>query len=275
MDMLRLILSFFAVGILSLSCWLGNCYGAIAAPEATQVSPPELAELQTIFEEALTASQTGDFVKAEKLWSQLIEKYPENPALWSNRGNIRVSQNQLESAFSDYQKAIELAPEAPDPYLNRGIVYERLEKWEEAIADYNLVLEIDAEDAIAYNNRGNAEAGLGEWEKAIGDYQKAFEIAPDYAFARANYALALYQNRQTDEGITIMKNLAKKYTNFADMRAALSACLWEQGKQGEAESNWVAAVGLDSRYQDLDWVANIRRWPPVVVSALEKFLTLQ
>jgi hypothetical protein len=59
------------------------------------------------------------------------------------------------------------------------------------------------------------------------------------------------------------------------MRAALSACLWEAGKRGEAESNWVAAVGLDARYKDLDWVANIRRWPPVAVTALEKFLHLQ
>ncbi|MBC6419166.1 MAG: hypothetical protein GDA44_10490 [Prochloron sp. SP5CPC1] len=33
-------------------------------------------------------------------------------------------------------------------------------------------------------------------------------------------------------------------------------------KVSEAESNWVAAVGLDSRYPDLEWVANTRRWPP-------------
>lgn len=32
------------------------------------------------------------------------------------------------------------------------------------------------------------------------------------------------------------------------------------GKQGEAESNWVAAYGLDGRYKDINWVKNIRRW---------------
>ena len=71
-----------------------------------------------------------------------------------------------------------------------------------------------------------------------------------------------------------MRRLVKKYPMFADMRAALTAVLWADGQQGEAESNWVAAVGVDSRYQNLDWVKEIRRWPPRLVSALDKFLSL-
>lgn len=59
-----------------------------------------------------------------------------------------------------------------------------------------------------------------------------------------------------------MRNIVRKYPSFADMRAALTAVLWEQGKHGEAESNWVAAVGLDQRYKDINWVAHVRRWPP-------------
>lgn len=260
---------------LTLTLLFSNSTSALADTNASQLTEAELQELQGVFEEALTASNEGDFVAAEELWSQLIERLPDNAALWSNRGNIRVSQNQLESALSDYEKAIELAPYAPDPYLNRGIVYERLENWEEAIADYNRVLEIDPEDPLAYNNRGNAEAGNGEWSKAIADYQKAFELFPNYAFARGNYALALYQTGQTEQAIKTMKDLVRKYPNFADMRAALTACLWEEGKQGEAESNWVAALGLDSRYKDIQWVTNIRRWPPAVANGLEKFLKLE
>ncbi len=127
----------------------------------------------------------------------------------------------------------------------------------------------------AFNNRGNAKAALEQWEQAISDYQKAFELAPDYALARANYAIALYQTGETETAIRTMKNIVRKYPKFADMRAALTAALWVQGNFGEAESNWVAVVGLDSRYKNLDWVKNIRRWPPVMVSALEKFLKLQ
>lgn len=148
-------------------------------------------------------------------------------------------------------------------------------KWSNAIADYNRVLELDPNDAMAYNNRGNAEAGLGKWEDAIADYQKATEINPKFAFARANHALAEYEIGNTEIAIQEMKGLARKYPQFADMRAALTAAYWANGKPGEAESNWVAAYGLDSRYKDINWVKNIRRWPPSLVVALEKFLKLQ
>jgi tetratricopeptide (TPR) repeat protein len=128
---------------------------------------------------------------------------------------------------------------------------------------------------MAYNNRGNAKAGLGKWENAIADYKKSFEIAPNFAFARANYAIALYEIGQKNEAIHEMRNILRKYPNFADVRAALTAAYWVNGQEGEAESNWVAASGLDSRYKDINWVKNVRRWPPSMVTALDRFLRLE
>ena len=105
------------------------------------------------------------------------------------------------------------------------------------------MLKFNPEDPAAYNNRGNAEAGLGQWKsRRCGTIKKASELVPNYAFARANYALALYQLGETSEAMRNMKNLVRKYPKFADMRAALSAALWVQGKIGEAESHWVAAL---------------------------------
>jgi predicted Zn-dependent protease len=104
---------------------------------------------------------------------------------------------------------------------------------------------------------------------------KAAELAPNFAFARANYALALYQTGQTEEAVRTMRNIIRKYPQFPDVRAALTAALWAEGKLGEAESNWAAVVGLDRRYKDINWVKSVRRWPPVMVGALEKFLTLK
>lgn len=236
---------------------------------------PLSSTLDGMLQQAFTATQGGEFAQAETYWTEIINQYPENPAMWSNRGNVRVSQNKLNEAISDYNQSLELAPDFPDSYLNRGVAYEGLGEWEKAIADYNKVLEINPKDAIAYNNRGNAEAGLGEWEQALLDYQTASDLDKNYSFARANYALTLYQVGQPEAAIKIMKNLVRKYPNFADMRAALTACLWDMGKPGEAESNWVAVVGLDPRYKNIDWVKTVRRWPPKVVLALNHFLNLK
>lgn len=273
---IRSIVKILSILLVLVSVELGFIPSAIAQVETTPtITEAQLQQGDELAQKALRATNAGDFVKAEKYWTELIDRFPSNPAVWSNRGNVRVSQNQLADAIADYNKAIELAPDAPDPYLNRGTALEGLGKWSDAIADYNRVLEINPNDAMAYNNRGNAQAGLGKWSGAIEDYEKAANLAPNFAFARANYAIALYQVGETEKAIRTMRNLVRKYPNFADMRAALTAALWEQGKHGEAESNWVATVGLDSRYKDLTWVETVRRWSPAMVAALEKFLNLE
>lgn len=245
--------------------------GALFLSDWPQTTIDTIARLR---QQAFTASQSGQFPEAEEYWTELIGYLPQEAALWSNRGNVRVSQNRLEEAIADYNQAIDLAPDQPDPYLNRGTALEGLGQWQAAIADYTKVLQLNPEDAAAYNNRGNARAGLGQWQEALSDYQQAVAIDPQFAFARVNAALAEYQLDHRQSAIRQFRNLTRRYPNFADARAALTAALWLEGQPGEAESNWVAVAGLDPRYKDLTWVTQVRRWPPAMVAALEKFLTL-
>jgi len=228
---------------------------------------------QEIAEKAFQALEEGNFVESENYWDQLIELFPQNPAVWSNRGNVRLSQNKVESAITDYNQAIELAPNQPDPYLNRGIAYEIQQQWDSAITDYNQALSLDSEDALAYNNRGNAKAGKGDFQGAIADYEQAISLDPDFALARINAALSHYQIGKQQQALEEIRALVKKYPEFPDVRAALTAMLWEQGKQGEAESNWVAVTNSDSRYRNIEWVKNVRRWPPRMIQALDNFLS--
>jgi tetratricopeptide (TPR) repeat protein len=270
---------------LGFALWLGFTDAAIALPHRSALIPSpfplslasasNIEAVNKLFDQAFEATSHSDFATAETYWTSILEQYPNNAAVWSNRGNARVSQHKLQDALADYNQSIALAPDQPDPYLNRGAALEGLQQWEKAIADYNHVLDLAPNDAAAYNNRGNAQSGMGDWQSALADFQKATQLNPGFAMARANSALALYQLGQPDEAIHQFRNLVRKYPQFADMRAALAGALWAQGQHGEAESQWVAVVGLDSRYRDLDWVKTIRRWPPTMATALAQFLALQ
>ncbi len=264
------------IGLVLFSIWFTQGLPAQAnVPSPLPVTEEQVKVGEAIAQKAFEATEQGDFAQAENYWTELIESFPQNPAVWSNRGNARVSQHKLDEAIADFDQAITLAPDQPDPYLNRGAALEGQGDFQAAIANYNKVLSIDPEDPMAFNNRGNAEAGLGQWQDALKDFQKASEIAPNFAFARANQALVLYQVGQKKEALKTMRDLVRKYPMFPDMRAALTAVLWTEGQQGEAESHWVAAMGMDNRYQDLEWVKTVRRWPPQMIIALERFLKLQ
>ncbi|MCM1984417.1 tetratricopeptide repeat protein [Lyngbya confervoides] len=257
-----------------LGLWLGG--GQLPAQGTDSEALKALhQDLDQIYQQAFQATEAGDFGNAEALWTAAIERMPENPATWSNRGNARLSQFKLEEAIADFNQSIAIAPDQPGPYVNRGIAWEGKADWDRAIADYNHALELDPDDPVTLNNRGNAEGGQGHWEAAQADFERAANLRPGFAMPRINAALASYQLGQKHEALRQMKNLVRRYPMAADTRAALTAMLWDAGQRGEAESNWVSAVGLDPRYRDLDWVSHIRRWPPALVSALQRFLKLE
>ncbi len=70
------------------------------------------------------------------------------------------------------------------------------------------------------------------------------------------------------------RSLARKYPDsFPDVRAALTAALWEAGLQAEAEAEWQRCG--DPRYRDRAWLRKERRWPPRLIAALEAFLDIR
>mmetsp|Transcript_3849 Transcript_3849/g.5366 ORF Transcript_3849/g.5366 Transcript_3849/m.5366 type:complete len:103 (+) Transcript_3849:80-388(+) len=97
----------------------------------------------------------------------------------------------------------------------------------------------------------------------------------DYVFPRASEALVLYQLGEDEASLAAMRFLVKKYPTFPDMHAGLTAVYWATGKGALAESEWSAVLQQDSRYQDINWVRTIRRWPPKATDSLEQFLTFQ
>ncbi|MCS6959701.1 MAG: tetratricopeptide repeat protein [Pseudanabaenaceae cyanobacterium SKYGB_i_bin29] len=195
--------------------------------------------------------------------------------LFFDRGTWLLGQNDLQGAITDLNRAIEIDPRAVDAYLNRGIAYERLRQWDKAIGDYSRVLELQPQDAYAYNNLGNAYGGKGEWERSLAYYERAAQLDPKLSISQVNAALVLYQVGREVEAAKRIRNLVRRYPYWAEVRAAWTVMLWQQGRHGEAESNWVAVLGLDKRYTDLEWVREVRRWPPRLVEELEKFLQLQ
>ncbi|MEM9244829.1 MAG: tetratricopeptide repeat protein, partial [Cyanobacteria bacterium P01_F01_bin.153] len=233
----------FVAGLVAIIAFVIHEPQTLAEPlqwDSEEAMAAAVNEAITLTDEAFDLTNQGSYAEAEAIWTRILESFPYNAEIWSNRGNARASQMKLDEALEDYEQAIALAPDAPDPYLNRGATLENMGQWEEAISDYNRVLDIDPEDAAAYNNRGNAQGGLGNWENAVEDFKRAADLGGEFVIARENYALALYQTGENKEAVRQLRNLVRKYPRFADARAALTAVLWELGDQGEAESQWVS-----------------------------------
>lgn len=194
-----------------------------------------------------------------------------------NRGNSYLMLGQFEDALVQFNQAAELAPDSADVFLSRGIVEEKLLQWDAAIADYNKANTIykkrpfSGDDPTAISNIANAETGLLQWENALRDFTKAAQLKSDFLAPQIGRALVLYQLDRPEETFVYFKTLAIKYPYFPDGQAVLATLYYERGDLKAANDCWENALEEDSRYEDIDWVLNIRRWPPKLVATLVKF----
>ena len=230
---------------------------------------------ELLFREALNFSSEGQFNNALEKWNDYLETYPDDPAALSNRGNVKLVVGDPKGSIIDQNRAIELNPSELDPYINRGIANESLGLWLQAKEDYLYVISKDKENFSALYNLANVEGSLNDWEKARSLFYQAAQYNPGFAMARSSEALANYQLGNFEASEKELRKLIRRYPTFADARAALTALQWSKGKSGEAESNWIAAVELDPRYAQEDWLLEVRRWPPAPVDDLMKFISIK
>ena len=230
---------------------------------------------ELLFREALNFSSEGQFDSALDKWNDYLDTYPDDPAALSNRGNVKLVVGDPKGSIIDQNRAIDLNPSELDPYINRGIANESLGLWLQAKEDYLYVISKDKENFSALYNLANVEGSLNDWEKARSLFNQAAQYNPGFAMARSSEALANYQLGNFEASEKELRKLIRRYPTFADARAALTALQWSKGKSGEAESNWIAAVELDPRYAQEDWLLEVRRWPPAPVDDLMKFISIK
>ncbi|BDA47067.1 hypothetical protein COCOBI_09-5220 [Coccomyxa sp. Obi] len=278
---------------------------ALPAPSDTQAAVKARPDLQEIEEAAREAYATRNFRQTLELVDELVAAQPDTARWHEMRAAVRVDGKQFESALVDFDQAIAATPtenlvDQARLLAGRALAYEGLAQWEAALEDYNRALDLARQagqypDPYVLNSRGNVQASLAHWQEARQDYLKSaagFQKAAGFrdssgssalrqdgaVVAASNAALALVQLGDEPNAILEMRKTLRRAPGSADLRAALAALYWSQGKEAAAESEWNFAcerisVGC-SKYQDRDWLARIRRWPPSMVDRMTSFLAL-
>jgi len=201
-----------------------------------------------------------------------------------NAGNGYLTIGAFDLALEELNRCADrdLGSNVADVFLTRGIINEKLLRWDEAISDYQTAKGLYAkkfnpfggnDDSIVYNNLANAETGKELWQDALRDFTTAASKKEDFVAPRLGKALVLFQLDRKDEAIAYFSALVAKYPLFADGLAALALMEFDRGNTAEAASLWERGLEQDSRYLDLEWVRDVRRFPPKLVEVLVKLKT--
>mmetsp|Transcript_15901 Transcript_15901/g.49980 ORF Transcript_15901/g.49980 Transcript_15901/m.49980 type:complete len:144 (-) Transcript_15901:122-553(-) len=135
------------------------------------------------------------------------------------------------------------------------------------------------EDVQRLTKAAKDSTARGHYADALDAYTEIVKRYPDLAiteYARLGRALLLFEVGERGEGLLELQDERVVLQGYPEVHAALAAALYVERPDeiSRAESEWETATAYDSRYADVAWVRANKAWPPSMLKALERFLTL-
>lgn len=128
--------------------------------------------------------RAGDDARAERLYTQALQRQPNDVDLYIDRAFARGEAERYWDAIADLDAALAKDPKRADAYLYRAGAHKALANNRQAIADIDQALQLKPNDPDAILLRGNIKAQIGNIAGAKDDWQLVQRLAPDTGAAR-------------------------------------------------------------------------------------------
>ncbi|KAF8348343.1 phosphoprotein phosphatase [Amanita rubescens] len=132
----------------------------------TEQAKAEAAELKA---RANKAFASNDLSTAIQLYSDSIEKNPNEPTVWCNRAYARMKLEEFGYALSDASQAIQLDPKYAKAYYRRAMCYLQILKPQAAVGDFKKVISLEPNNETVKSQLVSTQKLIRriEFEKAI------------------------------------------------------------------------------------------------------------
>ncbi|MFN6559077.1 MAG: tetratricopeptide repeat protein [Nostoc sp. ChiSLP01] len=215
-------------------------------------------------EEAITAYSRA--IEANNEWgnTSLANAYLNRANIYSDRGDYR-------RAIADFNKSISLQPKNAVAYALRGLNHQRRGDNQAAIKDFNSAVSIDPNNGIAYLARGLSYHLQGDYPGALAAYEKATVQDAKLLAAVDNLGLIKYELQDIEGAIRQFQASIQINSTSAEPQLALATALYVKGDREQALELAQAALSLDSRFTDLEFLKK-NLWGDRILADVQKLL---
>jgi len=164
---------------------------------------PDIPDLQSIYQNALSLHQQGETKQAADLYQRVLEHVPDAAEVQYNLGLALYENEQFADAIAAYNRAAELNPNDSDIFFNLGLACKMARQFEAAASAYLQALELGGADPDIFYNLGCCLQDAGAREQACLVYEQLLEIAPDHLSALNNLAYLVHLNKDFDYALEL------------------------------------------------------------------------
>ncbi len=209
-----------ALGLLALVVWMLGC----------TLATSESGGGDQIFREANRLYAEGKYAECAEKFHWLIARYPENPRLFNNLGNVYFKQGRLEEARDQYRRALELNPGYAIATANLAVLSLKRGRTDEALETFHQNLATYPDYPEGHNGLGVCELQQGRTEAAMAHFRKAIDLNGGTPPMLNNLAYAYAEsNIYLNEAMNLAKETLK---SDPDNTAFMDTLGWVYFKRG-------------------------------------------
>lgn len=178
--------------------------------------------LATMVQRAYQLGRSGDLVKAESLYRQVLNFDANHVAANNLLGLLCIQTQRSGEAVALIEKALTVSPKDAQAHANLGIAYRNLNQLEAAARHFRESLKLEPRNAGPCNNLGGVYMALGHVNEAAMCFKQALAIQPGLADVHFNLGNALVHLQQYDEAIQNLQHCLRLRPGFAEAQTILS-----------------------------------------------------
>jgi type IV pilus assembly protein PilF len=167
-------------------------------------------------------------------------------------GVARLSDNSIQAAYVEFQKAYELDPDNKNVLNAIGFIYLfYFDEVPKSIEYFEKAVKVDPQFSDGYNNLGVAYEKLGKFEKAIAYYKQALSnpLYPTPQSAYVNMGNSYYRMGKYHEAVSALKEALERQPDMELAYMRLALCYNAMGSYGDAAAAMTQAIAEDPKYK--------------------------
>lgn len=197
-----------------------------------------------------TVQRNADYRSELTLWSDTVNKWPDNARAHGNLGLSWLNQGSRDEAMRCFSNALQLQPSYALAHYNLGIALVESGRPAEAIGHFEEALRLDRELVDARVNLGNALVQIGRAADAIGHYETALRLDPGSADVHVNLGLTLAKLGRPAEAAEHYQAALRLQPDNAETCYQLANALAAAGRLPEALERYEQTLRLSPNHAE-------------------------
>jgi protein O-GlcNAc transferase len=205
-------------------------------------------DLQSLYNQALSAQRAGNLAEAERLYRQILG-HTAAPEVLVNLGNVLAAQNRREDALANYDKALAARPDFFEALFNRANVLLELKRPEDALQDFERVVRLRPDFPSGWNNRGTSLRNLQRLDEALASFSRAAALSPAHVNALTNVAIVLWDQGRLGDALAAADRALAVAPNSAEALYIKANILRDLRQLDEALAHYELTLAANPAHQ--------------------------